>query len=338
MKEIRETIPRIHRALKKFDLYFDGLSYAVLDIETTGLSPAYSRCILSGLVTVSPAGETAELFQFFAESPDEEPDVLRRTLEVLEGVDFLITYNGRFFDIPFLKKRAERHGLAMPARFDLDLFTLMKYHSDLPNVLPSMSQKSLEVFAGLSDARTDEISGGDSVALYERYHQRRDPEDLRRILLHNRDDIRQLYRLLDLIRYADLDRALGRTGFPVKGALIRSVDCKKGEVIIKGTAEQPVDYIRFPSAEAPYAFRMSATDGQFDLTIPCETRGKACFFDCRQILGCDPAPLSSLPAYADGFLIAKEDKTLHYLELNLFALRFVPALLEQCRSGEYTLI
>ncbi len=79
---------------------------------------------------------------------------------------------------------------------------VMKHYSDLPKLLSSMSQKSLEVFAGLSTGRDDKISGKESVELYSQYQTTGAHDVLSQILLHNSDDIKQLFRLVTIVRYA----------------------------------------------------------------------------------------------------------------------------------------
>ena len=49
---MRKIIDYLHidrYASKTFNMYFKDRSFAVFDIETTGLSPAYCKVILSGI-------------------------------------------------------------------------------------------------------------------------------------------------------------------------------------------------------------------------------------------------------------------------------------------------
>jgi len=189
-----------------FNMFFAGKSFAVLDIETTGLSPNFSAVILIGLVIFD--GKEARLEQFFAETPAEEKEIIALTNKFLEDVDYVVTYNGKLFDIPFLNKRSEKYGIKFRALCNLDLFMIMKHYSDLPKLLGSMSQKSLEVFAGLSTDRSDKISGKESVELYSQYQTTGSKDMLSQILLHNSDDIKQLFQLVSVIKHADFSREL----------------------------------------------------------------------------------------------------------------------------------
>ena len=96
MDIIRETITTPRAAALFPGAYFDGLRWAVLDIETLGLSPGRAPAILCGIVTPgsnagAPAGpqiasETAEVTQFFAESirtTEDEESMLSALEEAL---------------------------------------------------------------------------------------------------------------------------------------------------------------------------------------------------------------------------------------------------------------
>ena len=107
MKTIERLLDIRPCALRMTDPYFKGMSYGVFDIETTGLSPAYGQVILTGFVTVKD-GET-RLKQYFAQSPSQEEEVIRATLAEIADLGYLVTFNGRMFDIPFLIKRVPKY-------------------------------------------------------------------------------------------------------------------------------------------------------------------------------------------------------------------------------------
>ena len=48
--------------------------------------------------------------QFFAETPEEEKEVLEQFLLLLDGFDTIITFNGIGFDIPYLKAKCNTYG------------------------------------------------------------------------------------------------------------------------------------------------------------------------------------------------------------------------------------
>ena len=68
---------------------------------------------------------------------------------------------------------------------------------------------------GLWSERTDEISGAESVSLYHNYIAKRKTTTLKKILLHNSDDISLLQRLLKILDRCDVHKAMHEIGFPL---------------------------------------------------------------------------------------------------------------------------
>lgn len=305
--------------------YTEGMRFAVLDIETLGLSPARDPVILIGMMICG--GDERTLLQYFAETPGDESEILKCAAGDLSRCEFVVTYNGRFFDMPYLEKRARRYGTNVPKLYDLDIFTFLKYYSDLPGAIGSMSQKNVERFAGISGGRTDEISGEESIRMYDEYVRCGSGECENRILLHNADDVRQLYCLIPVLRYADIDRAFARSGFPVRGGIVKKVDVKRGEISVRGATREPASYIKFPTAEEPFLFRRSAGDCSFEISIPCETKSGSVYFDAS--FAPEPAgrAASKFPEFSSGYLIVKEGNVINYAALNAFLREFVPGLL-----------
>ncbi len=157
---------------KAFDLYYSGLDVVTFDLETTGLFPARDRIMLSGMLRWDDSS-SALVTQYFDETGMNEEEIVRATITFLESSDLIVTYNGRSFDFPFLKRRAKRYGMEYGLDYtlppDLDLFVLASNYSDIKKLTGSLSQKSVERFMGVDHLRTDEISGGLSVDLYKQY-------------------------------------------------------------------------------------------------------------------------------------------------------------------------
>ena len=81
---------------------------AYFDLETTGLG-AHERVAISG--TLRPEGSGLRLRQHLAFDAAQERAALEATLEDFCGVERLVTYNGKTFDLPFLRKRLAWHRL-----------------------------------------------------------------------------------------------------------------------------------------------------------------------------------------------------------------------------------
>ena len=89
MKIIEKKLNIDPAELKLLDKYLSTNSYAVFDIETTGLSPSFSSIVLAGFVLVKDG--TASLIQYFAETPMQEKEVLEASIALLDDVSFVVT-------------------------------------------------------------------------------------------------------------------------------------------------------------------------------------------------------------------------------------------------------
>ncbi len=339
---------------KAFDAYFGGLRWGVLDIETSGINPAYARFILGGLLTVHEDHQTFE--QYFADTPADEEWALTRFIEACSALDVVVTYNGRMFDIPFTARRAARYGLKLPdSLYDLDVYRAIGYGSNLGDLLPNLKQKTVESFMGLADLRTDEISGGESVELYSAYL--RNPSVALRdtILLHNADDVKQLYRLMPVLSRTDLHLALGRLGIPVgfgrasSGALacdrpavvIKAMRLGKKQLSISGKQiENAADYACFPQPGAEIEAQFRSDTADFMVRVPLIRQKnpdgtEIAIADLRAI-GCEPGEdfggkasdiIADSPMYSDGLLLLRNGKTTRYAELNALAAALIEHIL-----------
>ena len=86
---------------------------------------------------------------------------------------------------------------------------------------------------GLWQSRDDEISGAESVELYNVYEKNHDPALGEKILLHNSDDILQLSRLLPVIGKSDFHKAMAALGFPAGPLTVRKISIGKDRLTIQ---------------------------------------------------------------------------------------------------------
>ena len=311
--------------------YFGGLSWATLDIETLGLNASRAPVILAGIVrpdrddTGSPTPGTARAVQFFAErgagaGAHDERELLIALEEELEDVDVLVTFNGQTFDIPYLRERFRECGLPFPRRrYDLDIYRVLRDCSDIGRFLPNLRQKTVEDFAGLWEYRKDEISGRESISLYYDYLTK-DPADpereeaKRKILLHNRDDILQLYRLISILKKADMHKAVYRQGLPVREGehlfLVKVADLKKDSLLIEGIqARGAFDYVLYGDETPTYRLE----NGRFHITVPLTCYEGLVLADLTKI---SPAPDVPEDMIRQGYLILQENDEIHYDHIN----------------------
>lgn len=321
MTYITDTITYPHYRSKAFELYFKDLKLAAADIETTGLNPEKSRFVLGGLLTEEENGLKAH--QFFAEDLSREQETLQAYLSALKDCDVLLTYNGHRFDLPFIRRRAGSCAELLP--YNLDLYLLVKNYSPIRKFLPNLKQKTVENFMGFWEHRKDEISGKESVELYYRYLAERDPAVKRTILLHNHDDIIQLYRLLGVLEKCDLHRALYHMGFPVctgspeiSSLVVERISFSSDQMAVQGRqGQRAVSYRCFEWNGIPCSAQFSAGSRTFEVFIPIIRHSGMMLVDL-QALKLDRSIFEKYPGCQEGFLILEEPGSAHYLEINHF--------------------
>lgn len=322
MRIIEEYIGGSFYSSPIFDEYFGGLDIVVADIETTGLSPKNSVVILGGAVFRDGNGRKA--VQFFGDTPDDEEELLQRYVQLLSRADVIVTYNGQRFDIPFLLHRMKKHGidtLQLEKLYSVDMYRILKYHSHLPEILPDMKQKTIEVFLGDSESRTDEIDGAQSVKLYWEYvHSTgaRRGEILDYILLHNRDDIVRLSDMMRIIKTLDLHEIMYSSGFPMtvgeSDIYIEKIKIAKGKLTAEGSVKgRTSGYTCFNDN---VTLEIGRNDGALKLEILCDEISDHIVADLR-LIGADVQPLCSLGGYESGYLILKNGKDVKHHEANL---------------------
>lgn len=311
------------------DRYFKDMTFCVFDIETLGLNGDSCPVVLAGLMTVEKDG-SCRLTQYFAETPDDEVSLLKALDEYLSSFDYIITYNGRHFDMPFIKKRASLLGLSdfSADPYNLDLYLIVNGHSPFRKMLKSLRQSSVEEYMGLSSDRLDEISGKESIDLYYKYLNCRDSSLkaslMDRILLHNHDDLMQLYRILPIIRQTDMHSAMNALGFPVKGENgwpnlnVRTLRLSARSLSIWGTYGGPgLTYTCFSSPELPFNCVFDSS-GSFEASVPVQNIKGNIYVNALQLLD-DASPVEMLGGHVNGFLILSRENKRNPLEINMIS-------------------
>ena len=174
------------------------------DIETTGLSSARNQIYLIGCALHDAGSWT--LPQWFDNTGREEKEIISSFLLYISGRKTLIHYNGDRFDIPFLLKRMELHGLTgqLPRMNSIDLRKEVTPYRDLIG-LPNCSQQAVESLFGTG--RTDDTDGGSLIGVYRSYVEKPDPDALSMLLTHNAEDVRGLISLTPVLSFHDLPEA-----------------------------------------------------------------------------------------------------------------------------------
>ena len=338
MEVIKKTIKTEYFSSPILDEYFEGRPFCTFDIETLGLDPKRSPMVLAGLMSVFPDG-TAEVTQFFLEAPEEEHILLDRVIGELGRYDYIVTFNGRRFDLPYVEKRYKMiyHCLPDIRPFDLDLYLLIKGHSGLKEVLPSLRQKCVEEYMGLSSSRDDLISGAESVELYYKYLTEKDEtlkeEIKQKILLHNFDDVVQLYRLLPIIRQCDLHSASFKRGFPVfdpsgsSDMLLKTdtIRLTRSSLTISGTySGETFVYRKYSDMDSNWEAEFSR-DRSFRITCPVSSRQNGIFINLLDFFS-ETDDFRAYRGFVNNYLILKNENECYFREINHFARRLMEQL------------
>jgi uncharacterized protein YprB with RNaseH-like and TPR domain len=171
-----------------------GLERALfLDLETGGLSS--SPVFLAG--TMQWNGEDFVLRQYFARHYGEEAALLRALQQAARGFDFLVTFNGKSYDAPFLLNRAFIHGLRLelpPRHLDLLHIARRRWKAELRDC----RLQTLE-FHVCRRRRVGDVAGEEVPGLYHDFVRSGDPYRLIPVFHHN---------LLDVITMGEILRAL----------------------------------------------------------------------------------------------------------------------------------
>lgn len=247
---------------------FSNKNICFFDIETTGLSSKYNEVILIGVLCLE--GDCIYIKQFFADHPDEEKEILTLFEEFLNGFEYIVSYNGKSFDIPFLKNRFTHYNILsnIDQLSHLDLLQLVRKNKDLLH-LENCKLKTVE--KRLNIYREDTISGKESVDLYKAYLCSRDKIKRDIILKHNYDDIFYLPSLLAIYDIIEKESLL-TLDLEFKGIdLSLNIDknliqFKKSLISISGSSP----LINLPSQvhyKDFYSFNWSTSKGIFDLEL-----------------------------------------------------------------------
>ncbi len=155
----------------------------LLDIETLGL---FTRpIILLGIVKISE-GEIW-INQYFVREIKEEPSALAGFLSQINRGGVLITFNGRRFDIPYIRERLayyQMEGDLERPHFDVLSFSRRRWREKFPNYRLTTLERYL-----LGIERKDDVPSALVPEFYESYLRTKNVGPLIPIIEHNRRDL-----------------------------------------------------------------------------------------------------------------------------------------------------
>jgi uncharacterized protein YprB with RNaseH-like and TPR domain len=186
---LREAIEALDPPERGLFRRFGHRRMLFLDIETCGLQSA--PVFLVGLCHIGD--RNLVLRQLFARDYAEERSLLAEVERILGEHDFLVTYNGKTFDLPFLRHRAVYHRLRFETSIPhLDLLWMVRRR--WRERLPNCKLQTLEWHV-LRRLRAGDIDGSQIPGAYHEYVKNGQPHRLLPVFHHN---------LLDLVAMAEL--------------------------------------------------------------------------------------------------------------------------------------
>jgi uncharacterized protein YprB with RNaseH-like and TPR domain len=157
--------------------------FIIFDIETLGL---FTRpIILFGVAQFS--GDHILINQYFLRNIKEEPAALTGFLSHIDEDSVFITFNGRIFDVPYIRERLAYYrmkGDLEKPHFDLLHFSRRAWRERVPNCRLNTLEKYL-----LGIERKDDVPSALVPDFYETYMRSKNIGPLIPIIEHNKQDL-----------------------------------------------------------------------------------------------------------------------------------------------------
>ena len=156
---------------------------AYLDIETTGLTPIYDDITVVGIYLCD--GVERKVVQLVGREANADS-----IMDAMKGISVIYTYNGKSFDLPFIRSRLNLNLDAMFEHHDL------MYDCWRKNLYGGF--KSVERQLGI-ERRLKDVDGYEAIRLWWRYVDNSDTGALDTLLEYNKEDILNLRVLKELL-------------------------------------------------------------------------------------------------------------------------------------------
>jgi hypothetical protein len=164
-------------------------SFVFMDLETTGFSS--SPLFLAGTAFVSDGA--VRCIQLLARDYSEERAVISALDDLLAQHQFCVTFNGKSFDMPYLRERAKYHKVELasaPGQFDLLHAARRKWKHTLPNCRLVTLERHI-----LGRRRVGDVPGWEVPCIYHEFVHTRDARKIRGVLRHNLVDVLSMAEL-----------------------------------------------------------------------------------------------------------------------------------------------
>ena len=181
-ERLSQRLPKSHPLAHYLAGFCNDGDFAIVDIETMGLSER--PIVLLGIA--KPGKSTVRVDQYLLRDIQDEPSAVWALVSQLQRGAPLITFNGKSFDIPYIKQRLAYYGMNASLRnphFDVIHFT----RRALRGRLSDFRLETVEKYMGIG--RAVDIPGALVPRFYETYLRTMNVGPLVAIVEHNRQDL-----------------------------------------------------------------------------------------------------------------------------------------------------
>ena len=187
---LRRTFPKSHPLAHYLAGFCRDRDLAIIDIETLGL---FGRpIILVGLAQASRSGICT--YQFLARDVSEEAAAIWELARRLGSGSAFVSFNGRSFDVPFIRERMAYYGLDSEEVFESPHFDMLHFaRRALRGKLASCRLESVEKYLGIN--RIINVPGALVPEFYDSYQRSGNVGPLVAIVEHNKQDLVTLAQL-----------------------------------------------------------------------------------------------------------------------------------------------
>ncbi len=192
--QIGHWFPKSHPLILSTSDFHREDDFIIFDIETMGLSNV--PIVLLGIAQIS--GGRILLNQYFLRNIKEEPAALMGFLSRINKNGVFITFNGKTFDIPYVRQRLAYYGMngdLNRPHFDILHFSRREWREKVPNCRLVTLEKHL-----FGVERKDDVPSALVPEFYEAYMKTGNIGPVIPIIEHNKQDLLTLASIFSKLR------------------------------------------------------------------------------------------------------------------------------------------
>lgn len=315
--------------------YFKDLIPAFLDIETDGFSRNLNGVYLITIATLD--NDFLNLYQFFANSKNDEQAIIKKAFDILSTSNFIVTYNGMSFDIPFLNFKAKKYNFGSTInKYNFDLFKFFKHLNIISPFTDCLKQKNIERIFNVQN-RNDIISGKDAPKLFENFFDTNDHNAKKLLLLHNMEDVIGLYKLYEVaLNSFHIDKILASIGFLSTNSnySIKPI-IKNNNLRLSGNFFNNVQLKNshfFDEKNGNYVLTVSNKNNNYEYTSPLLRKFNSNFVNLYSLVNNEhnigfKSLIENVDGYINNYMVLSENDNYFYKEINLYSMLILNSIM-----------